>query len=276
MAEARQRLAAVPELQTSAMIDSHWLLAFVLDKSQAWLRTWPEASLASDQYLHFQQLLARRQAGEPVAYLTGQQGFRELLLQVTPDTLVPRPETELLVELAIQALPQEQACSVLDMGTGSGAIALAIKQERPFWQVVATDVYEPTLAVAKANAKAHDLALSFTLSDWFQQLAEDKSFDLIVSNPPYIADQDPHLRGVGVRFEPHRALASGVVGLDAIEHLIEQAPGYLAAGGWMLLEHGHDQAAAIRQRFAQRGFQQISSHTDLSGIERVTGGRWEQ
>ena len=275
LAASKASLATVSELQPSAHIDSYWLLAFVLNKSQSWLRAWPDAEVADSDLQQFEQLLARRKNGEPVAYLLGQQGFYDLDLQVTPDTLIPRPDTELLVDLGLAAFSPTAPCKVLDLGTGSGAIALAIKQQCPLWQVMATDIHPPTLEVATNNAQRLGLAVEFRLSDWFAAIAADEKFNLIVSNPPYIPEHDPHLQGPGVRFEPWRALVSGPKGLDAITQLIAQAPKFLQQAGLLMIEHGYDQAAVVRELLVEKGFEGVASHQDLSGIERVTGGCWQ-
>lgn len=260
------QLAVLPE--ADARTDALWLLGHVLQKNQAWLRAFSEQDLTEPQWQSFQQLIRRRAAGEPVAYLTGQHGFWSLELEVTADTLVPRPDTELLVDAAL-SLRDEGPCRVLDMGTGTGAIALALASERPQWQLFATDIDRNSLALAQRNARRHGLTLTCIESDWFSALA-GQCFHLIVSNPPYIRADDPHLQGDGVRFEPLRALVAGTDGLDDIRRIIAGAPQHLFDGGWLLLEHGHDQGAAVRQLFSEAGWQQVETRRDLGGNERVT------
>ncbi len=270
---AEQRLATESQLLETARADSYWLLAHVLKKDQAWLRTWPEAPICQQDLANFKALIERRLKGEPVAYLTGRQGFWSLDLRVTPTTLVPRPETELLVEQALMLLPEENAAQILDLGTGSGAIALALKKERPLSQVTATDVDPPSVQLAAENARNHGLDITFYCGFWFEAIPR-QLFDLIVSNPPYIVEGDEHLQGPGVQFEPLRALVSGRDGLDDIRKIIDQCPGYLNQNGWLLLEHGYDQANAVRQQLMRRGFQQVRTELDLAGHERVTMGQW--
>nr|MDQ2702513.1 peptide chain release factor N(5)-glutamine methyltransferase [Pseudomonadota bacterium] len=221
-------------------------------------------------------LVARRIGGEPVAYLTGRRGFRHLELRVTPDTLVPRAETELLVELALERLPPQQASRIADLGTGSGAIALALASERPRATVLATDASAAALAVARANAG--DLGIDnveFRAGDWFAPLAGER-FDLIASNPPYIALGDPHLDEGDLRFEPPAALSSGPDGLDAIRTIVRGAAAHLSPGGWLLLEHGWDQGGAVRVLLVAAGFDDVSTARDLEQRDRVTLGRYNR
>lgn len=255
-----------------AAIDARWLLAHVLQKNQAWLRAWPEHALSAEQDTQFQAAVLRRQRGEPVAYITGTQGFWTLELEVTPDTLVPRPDTECLVMTALATL-DEQPRRVLDLGTGTGAIALALACERSQWQVFASDIDTASVALAQRNAARLQLPLTVRQSDWLQAWQGER-FDLIVSNPPYIRADDPHLQGMGVRHEPQRALVSGVDGLQAIRQLIVSAPAHLFDGGWLMLEHGFDQGAAVRQLFAAAGWQQIATRQDYGGHDRVSLARW--
>jgi release factor glutamine methyltransferase len=257
-------------------LDAQLLLLHALGKPQtdrAWLITHDNESLSEHQNLMFQVLCKRRQMGEPLAYIVGSKSFFGLDLQVDQRVLVPRPDTETLVEWA---LTFSETRSVLDMGTGSGAIALALKSVRPDWQVTALDASADALMVAQNNAKVLNLNVNFVQSSWFEALQNHKfssKFDLIVSNPPYIVEGDPHMAALA--YEPKQALTSGADGLDDIRHIITQAPDFLTSGGWLLLEHGYDQAAAVRDLLEQRGFMQVQSRQDLAGIERCTGGQFE-
>ncbi|PVZ15942.1 MULTISPECIES: peptide chain release factor N(5)-glutamine methyltransferase [unclassified Pseudomonas] len=265
------REAQIPQSPT-ARLDAELLLAAALGKSRSYLRTWPERIVANDQAQAFAGYLARRNQGEPVAYILGQQGFWSLDLEVAPHTLIPRPDTELLVETALECLP---AASVraLDLGTGTGAIALAMARERAGWQVTAVDRVEQAVALAERNRQRLGLANVRVLSShWFSNLAGER-FELIVSNPPYIAEKDPHLVAGDVRFEPASALVSGADGLDDIRHIIAHASGHLAERGWLLLEHGYDQAPRVRELLAEHGFEQVESRRDLGGHERISLGR---
>ncbi len=264
---------AVVGQPTEARFDAETLLGHVLGRDRAWLFAHAGDALEAGAAGRFADLWRRRQAGEPVAYLTGRRGFWTLDLAVTPATLVPRPETELLVELALARLPVDVPLRVADLGTGSGAIALAIASERPQAQVVATDASAEALAVAQANADENRLAnVGFRHGSWFAPLAGEV-FDLIASNPPYIAEGDPHLGEGSLPHEPAAALSSGRDGLDAIREIVANAPAHLRAGGWLLLEHGFDQGAAIRDLLASTGFVEITTETDLEGRDRVTLGR---
>jgi release factor glutamine methyltransferase len=251
--------------------DAELLLAHVLGKPRSWLFAHGDEVLASDEMERFDALIARCAAGEPVAYLVGRRGFWKFELAVDAATLIPRPETELLVELALARLPGDASPRITDLGTGSGAIALALAHERPRGHVIATDASADALAVARANAQALGLAnIEFRHGDWFAPLSGER-FDLIASNPPYIADGDPHLQDL--RFEPASALASGADGLDAIRVIARDAPAHLVPGGWLLLEHGWEQGAAVRALLSSAGFLQVSTEHDLEGRDRVTLGR---
>lgn len=253
--------------------EAELLLMHVLGRGHAWLYAHGDAPLAAADAGRFDELVARREAGEPVAYLTGRRGFWSLDLQVGPATLIPRPETERLVELALERLPPDTAGRVADLGTGSGAIALAIASERPRARVVATDASAGALEVARANARALGLAnVEFRHGDWFAPLAGE-CFHLVASNPPYIADGDPHLARGDLRHEPARALASGPDGLDDIRAITATAAAYLEPRGWLLLEHGHDQGEAVRALLQEAGFCAVATVADLEGRERVSLGR---
>lgn len=252
-------------------LDAQLLLLHALGKTQAeraWLITHDDEALSASAALAFNAFCQRRLSGEPLAYIVGSKSFFGLDLQVDKRVLVPRPDTETLVEWA---LTSDKTNSVLDMGTGSGAIALAIKHAKPNWQVTALDASSDALAVAQNNAKHLNLNVNFLQSSWFHALLNEK-FDLIVSNPPYIVEGDAHMAALA--HEPKQALTSGADGLEDIRHIITQAPAFLNVNGWLLLEHGYDQAAAVRDLLAKRGYAQVQSKLDLAGIERCSGGQW--
>lgn len=254
-------------------LDAELLLAQALGKSRGYLHTWPERELEASQLECYQAALARRRTGEPVAYILGRQGFWSLDLDVASHTLIPRPDTELLVETALALLPATPL-HVLDLGTGTGAIALALACERPAWQVIGVDRVAEAVALAQGNGIRLQMANArFAESCWFSALAGQR-FQLIVSNPPYIAAADPHLSQGDVRFEPSSALVAGIDGLDDIRLIIELAPEHLLAGGWLLLEHGFDQAEAVRELLVQRGFATVESRRDLGGHQRISLGQW--
>ena len=262
--------ATLPDSPT-ARLDAALLLAYVLGKSRSYLRTWPEQAVTGEQAQRFAALIERRRTGEPVAYILGRQGFWSLDLEVAPHTLIPRADTELLVETALALLPAGPA-RVLDLGTGTGAIALALASERPGWTLVGVDRVPEAVALAERNrVRLKRGNARFCESHWFSALAGER-FQMILANPPYIAADDRHLGEGDVRFEPASALVAGPDGLDDIRAIIEQAPAYLEAGGWLLLEHGFDQAAAVRDLFAARGFITVESRRDLGGHERISLG----
>ncbi|MFK2929952.1 peptide chain release factor N(5)-glutamine methyltransferase [Dyella agri] len=255
--------------------DAEALLLHVLGRPRSWLFAHADDPLDTDVQTVFEALVARREAGEPVAYLTGRRGFWTLELAVTPATLIPRPETELLVELALERLPQDAAARMADLGTGSGAIALAIASERPHAQVLATDASADALAVARRNAQQLGIGnVRFAQGDWLAPLADGR-FALIVSNPPYIEAADPHLAQGDLRFEPAAALASGADGLDDIRRIVAGAPAHLDAGGWLLFEHGWNQGDAVRALLRAAGYAQVFTAQDLEARDRVSGGRWQ-
>ncbi|GLK89260.1 peptide chain release factor N(5)-glutamine methyltransferase [Pseudomonas turukhanskensis] len=257
----------------TAQLDAELLLAAALGKPRSYLRTWPERELDGQQLQWFQAAIARRQQGEPVAYILGQQGFWSLDLEVAPHTLIPRPDTELLVETALELLPHNPIAA-LDLGTGTGAIALALASERPGWTVTGVDRVPEAVSLAERNRRRLKLNNArFLESHWFSALASQR-FALIVSNPPYIRANDHHLDEGDVRFEPASALVAGDDGLDDIRLIIQHAPAHLAAGGWLLLEHGFDQAAAVRELLADQGFTDIESRLDLGGHQRISLGRY--
>ncbi|MCF7749550.1 peptide chain release factor N(5)-glutamine methyltransferase [Bacillus subtilis subsp. subtilis] len=252
--------------------EAELLLLHVLGRERSWLFAHATDPVAEADASAFQALLSRRGAGEPVAYLLGHRGFWTLDLAVSPATLIPRPETEVLVELALARLPADTALAVADLGTGSGAIALALASERPQADVTATDLSVAALDVARGNAARNGLArVRFVQGAWFAPL-QGMRFDLIASNPPYIASNDPHLQQGDLRHEPATALASGIDGLDDIGLIVAGAGAHLLPGGWLLIEHGWDQGAAIRALFEHAGFEQVLTERDLEQRDRVTLG----
>jgi release factor glutamine methyltransferase len=269
LAAAQARLAD----SDTPRLDAELLLCHLLEKNRAWLRAWPERALTADEQAAFDELVARRAAGEPVAYLTGRRAFWSLELKVTPATLIPRPDTETLVEWALELIPPDAALTLADLGTGSGAIALALGRERPRCRLVATDASADALAVARENAALNQVGnVEFRPGLWFAPLA-GMHFDLIASNPPYIAAGDPHLGRGDLRYEPPGALASGRDGLDDIRLLAAGAGEHLAPGGWLLLEHGYDQGAAVRELLSRHGYREVQTRRDGGGNERISGGR---
>lgn len=254
-------------------LDAQLLLLHVLGRAsneRAWLLAHDTDALADEVWPAFAQLCARRATGEPVAYLVGEKEFHGLGLQVDRRVLVPRPDTETLVEWALHCLDGRKSPSVLDLGTGSGAIALAIQHARPDAHVTAVDASADALAVASANAARLGLPVRFVEADWLG--GADTGYDLIASNPPYIATGDSHLPAL--RHEPLQALVSGADGLDDIRRIVRAAPAHLADGGWLMLEHGYDQAGAVRRLLTDRGFSEAQSRDDLAGIARCSGGIW--
>jgi release factor glutamine methyltransferase len=257
-----------------SVLDVEVLLAHALGTDRARIKAHPEAPLDAAQLAWFRSALQRRAAGEPVAYIVGHREFWTLRLTIGPTVLVPRPETELLVERSL-ALRDAQAANALDLGTGSGAVALALAHERPAWQVTGVDSSAAALDLARRNATALQLErIELLHGEWFAPVS-GRRFDLIVGNPPYVAAGDPVLASAPLRFEPQVALAGGSDGLDAIRLIVQDAPGHLAPGGWLLLEHGATQAAAVAALLVARGFARVRSYTDLAGHERMTEGRWD-
>lgn len=253
-------------------LEARMLLEAVLDKPRAWLIAHADETASEKVELAFAALAARRVGGEPIAYILGRREFYGLDFQVTPAVLIPRPETELLVELALQRLVQDTRASVLDLGTGSGVIAITLAKLRQQARVTAVDVDYAALSVARANAKQQRATVRFYCGDWFGALQAER-FDLVVSNPPYVAGADPHLEAGDLRFEPRRALSGGADGLDCIRAIAAQARAHLNPGAWLLIEHGYDQADACRALIAAQGLQEVQSWSDLAGIPRVSGGR---
>jgi release factor glutamine methyltransferase len=273
IAELLQQAAVrLAEVSDSPRLDAELLLCRVLECERSYLFTWPEREPERGQSAAFEELLARREQGEPVAHILGQREFWSLDLAVSPDTLIPRPETELLVEAALARIPLDAEWEIADLGTGSGAIALAIASERPGCRVVAVERSAGALAVAQKNASRLGISnVEFLAGDWFEPLA-GRQFQMIVSNPPYIPADDPHLQQGDVRFEPATALVSGDDGLNDIRHLITKAKNFLVSPGWLLLEHGHDQGEAVITLLQAAGYQDIENHRDLLGNDRVAMG----
>ncbi|NVM86951.1 release factor glutamine methyltransferase [Variovorax sp. SG517] len=271
-ATVAQALAASIALGVDRL-DAQLLLLHALGRAphdRAWLLAHDTDAMPDAAWSALAAQLSRRRAGEPVAYLLGEKEFHGLSLQVDSRVLVPRPDTETLVEWALQCLEGRAAPRVLDLGTGSGAIALALQHARPDAQVDAVDASADALAVAAANAARLGLPVRFAQADWLD--GAGTGYAVIASNPPYIAAGDPHLPAL--RHEPSSALVSGADGLDDIRRIVQDAPVHLAEGGWLLLEHGHDQAAAVRELLAARGFAEVQSRDDLAGIQRCSGGIW--
>ncbi|MDH5518489.1 MAG: peptide chain release factor N(5)-glutamine methyltransferase [Gammaproteobacteria bacterium] len=268
--QAEQQLAAVSE---SARLDAEVLLADILEKNRSYFRAFGEQELTPAQLQQFQNVLTQRAEGHPVAHILGRREFWSLDLEVNQHTLIPRPDTELLIEFILQAFPQQQL-KVADLGTGSGAIALALASENPQWQITATDQSAAALAVAQRNAARLGIAnIVFKNGDWYQPLAASR-FDLIISNPPYIAADDIHLTQGDVRFEPLTALASGNDGLDDIRLLIAQAKQHLQTNGWLILEHGYDQKTVIFELLQSAGFAHITQKDDYAGNARLSAASY--
>ena len=270
--QASQKLA---ETSDSAHLDTEVLLCHVLNCAATHLIAWPEKTLNETQAKLFNQFIEQRHSGTPVAHLTGTKEFWSLDFKVTPATLIPRPDTETLVEFVLNKFSDKKNLRLIDLGTGSGAIAIAIASEKPDWEIIATDISVEALAIAGENARLHKIKnIQFIESNWFERL-EQQRFDLIISNPPYIAEHDKHLSQGDVRFEPLSALTSGETGMDDIKHITAQSKRHLNPNGWLAFEHGYDQKQTVSNCFNHYAFQEITQLTDLSGQARVSAGKYK-
>lgn len=270
----RNARGQLQDISESPALDSELLMAHTIDCNRSYLRAWPERELSADEVDSFSALIARRIQGEPIAYITGEREFWSLHLKVTPATLIPRPDTETLVEQALLRIPPVVPWHIADLGTGSGAIALALAKERPCCQVLASDASRDALTVARDNAAYNGIDnVEFRHGSWFAPLAGER-LEMIVSNPPYVRSDDPHLARGDVRFEPQSALVAGVDGLDDLRQIISGATQHLKPGGWLLLEHGYDQGAAVRELLVAQGFITVATCRDHAGQERVSAGQW--
>lgn len=257
----------------NCQLEAEILLAYCLGKSRTYLRTYPEQIIEPDILIELQKLTQRRIDGVPIAYITGYREFWSLDFITNEHTLIPRPETELLVELALQKISADEPMHIADLGTGSGAIAASIATERPTSTIIATDISEPAIAVARQNARHLSLNnIQFHCGEWFAPILGEM-FNIIISNPPYVASNDSHLEQGDLRFEPRRALESGTDGLDAIRHIINESKHYLLDGGWLLLEHGYDQRETIISLLEQSGFCNVAWYDDLQGQARAIIGQ---
>ena len=254
-------------------LEARMLMEHVLKKDRVWLIAHDDENMLHDHAASFDLLVEKRLAGLPMAYLLGEREFLGRMFDVSPSVLIPRPETELLVETGLSCLQDRKAASVLDLGTGSGIIAISIAAARTLWQVVATDMSQGALDMARRNAARHKVNIEFFLGSWYQAFPRQQQFDLILSNPPYIRDGDQHLDQGDLRYEPRGALTDGADGLSAIREIVQGALTHLKEGGQLWVEHGYDQAPEVRSIFNQYGFRGIASKNDLSGIPRITGGR---
>ncbi len=263
-------LSALLTESDSAQVDIDWIISRVCGLNYSSLRLFSDRELSDFEVQRILDGLLRRQIGEPIAYILGDQGFWSLTLKVTSDTLIPRPDTEHLIDLVLQHLPSTELC-LLDLGTGTGAIAISLAKERNLWKVEGVDLVPAAVALAIENAQLNDVHnVKFYQSEWFSNV--EGKYHVIVSNPPYIAPDDPHLTKGDVRFEPLSALISENKGLADIELIIEQAPDYLSDNGWLFIEHGYDQGADVRRRLLSAGFVGVSTQQDFAGHDRVSFG----
>ncbi len=269
--ESQQQLITV---SPSARLDAEVLLAHALETNRTYLRTWPEREISAEQAKKFTALFTRRLSGEPIAYLIGQRDFWDMTLKVSADTLIPRPETEHLVELALEKIPTDAHWNIADLGTGTGAIALAIARERPHCQVVATDISAAALAIAQENITQLGVTnIQLKQGAWLEPLTR-QVFEVIVSNPPYVHPEDPHLKQGDLRFEPSSALQSKPDGLTDIRTISTKARQHLTSPGWILLEHGYDQGSAVKTLLNKLGYQEVNIAIDLAQNDRICTGKW--
>lgn len=266
---ASTRLA---ESSPTPQLDAEILLLHIIQKNRSYLYAHSEQVLENTQHKQFDTLISKRLKGLPIAYLTNEREFWSLPLYVTPDTLIPRPETELLVELALSHVGTHSSCSVLELGTGTGAISIALATEKPPWHITATDLSQPALLIAQKNASRHKTQnITFVHSHWFENIPA-QAFDLIISNPPYLAEQDPHQYEGDLRFEPKQALVSGKDGFEDLMHIIHISRNYLKPSGLLLLEHGYNQGQAVTSALSQASYKNIQCWQDAAGLDRVSGG----
>ena len=255
-----------------ANIDARYIVSYILQKDFTWLRAWQDQELSNEQKLTLEGLVERRKCGEPIAYITREKDFWSLTLETNSSTLIPRPETELLVENALEFLKDRPIAKILDLGTGTGAIALAIASERKNDSIVATDIVQDAVELATRNAEKNNINnVKILQSDWFSNITESK-FDLIVSNPPYVEESDPHLSQGDLRFEPSSALTSGDNGLADIKIIIAESRGRLVRGGMLMIEHGFEQGKKVRNMYVEQGFSEVETVIDLSDLDRITVG----
>lgn len=269
----QQASQALSETSPSARLDAQVLLTHILQCNTAHLAAWPEKNLSEEQAAKYLQLTQQRKDGQPVAHLTGTREFWSLAFAVNDSTLIPRPETETLIEFILGNFSNKKNLKLLDIGTGTGAIAISIASEKPGWKIFASEVSEQALVLARKNSERHQTSnITFIHSNWFDNIT-DHDFDIIVSNPPYIADDDPHLLQGDIRFEPRSALSAGESGMDDIEHLCLHAKDHLAKDGWLIVEHGYDQAQVVAECFAKQDYTQVEQKKDLAGHTRMTAGK---
>ncbi len=261
---------ALTSISDSPRLDSEILLAYCLHKDRSYLMTWPDKTLEAERIDCFRDLVQRRLEPQPVAYLVGSREFYSLELKTTPETLVPRPETEMFVDMVLELVETLDEPHILELGTGTGAIALSIKQHNPQSHVIATDESSPALSIARENALKHKLDIRFIESDWFQSLDKMASFDVVVSNPPYIAEDDPYLTQGDLPAEPLQALSSGPNGLEAIEIIIKESLPYLKDFGWIVLEHGYQQGLAVNELLVENGYTNVTLYKDFNNLDRLT------
>ena len=274
IADALKKSDLLTSVSDTARLDVEVLLAFVLEKDRTYLYTWPEKYLSVEQEQLFTSHLQQRQQGQPIAYIIGRREFWSLSLVVNSSTLIPRPETELLVDIVLELVADDTPRTLIDLGTGTGAIALALAVEKPSWKITALDKVADACALAEKNRQQYGLDnVSVICGDWLQGIA-DQSTHMIVSNPPYIDQGDPHIFQGDVRFEPRSALVADNKGLADIAIISQQATTKLLPEGWLLVEHGYQQASAVRDIFQQNGFAQVATKKDMAGHERVTMGQW--